>query len=170
MHYFQQAYTSTFFELLPWMRIPAVLLGLMTIYFVTQYYKKQSPMALYFSLAFLLGLITTIYQQTCVMNWSTIFEQWLGDQNLTRQQENLYQLIYQVVYILPLLLILLVYFILLKFERFAALQTKLATIGLLFLLAIAVSLIVYPFALSYFGLSLVLLFILMVIGCFLNLT
>ncbi|WP_131779354.1 hypothetical protein [Legionella bozemanae] len=170
VHYFQQAYTSTFFELLPWMRIPAVLLGLTTIYFVMQYYKKQPPIALYFSLAFLLGLITTIYQQTCVMNWSTIFEQWLNDQHLSRQQESLYQLLYQGVYILPLLLILLVYFVLLKFERFAALQTKLATIGLLFLLAIAVILIVYPFLLSYFGISLVLLFILMVIGCFLNLT
>lgn len=170
VHYFQQVYTNTFFELLPWMRIPAVSLGLMTIYFVTQYYKKQTPMVLYFSLAFLLGLITTMYQQTCVMNWSAIFEQWLGDQKLTSQQESFYQLLYQGVYILPLLLILLVYFILLKFERFSALKTKLATIGLLFLLAIAVSLIVYPFALSYFGLSLVLLFVLIVIGCFLNLT
>lgn len=170
VHYFQQVYTSTFFELLPWLRIPAAFLGFLTIYFVMQYYKKQPSVVLYFSLAFLLGLITTMYQQTCVMNWSIIFEQWLNDQNLTGWQESLYQLLYQGVYILPLILILLIYFILLKIERFAALRTKLATIGLLFLLAIAVSLITYPFVLSYFGISIVLLFILMVIGSFLNLT
>lgn len=170
VHYFQQVYTSTFFELLPWMHVPAVLLGLMTIYFVGQYYKKQYSNTLYFLLAFLLGLITTIYQQTCVMNWSTIFEQWLNDQHFSSLQASLYQLLYQGVYILPLILILLIYFILVKIERFAALRTKLATIGLLFLLAIAVSLVVYPFVLSYFGISIVLLFILMIIGYFLNLT
>ncbi|WP_454781244.1 glutaredoxin family protein [Legionella sp. WA2022007384] len=170
VHYFQQVYPSTFFELLPWMHIPAVFLGLMTIYFVGQYYKKQYSKTLYFSLAFLLGLITTIYQQTCVMNWSTIFEQWLNDQHLPSWQASLYQLLYQGVYILPLILILLIYFLLCKINRFAALRTKLATIGLLFLLAIAVSLVVYPFVLSNLGVSIVLLFILMIVGNFLNLT
>ncbi|QMT60800.1 thioredoxin family protein [Legionella sp. PC997] len=170
VHYFQQVYPSAFFELLPWMRIPAVLLGLMTIYFVRQYYKKQYPKTLYFVLAFFLGLITTIYQQTCVMNWSTIFEQWLNDQHLPSGQASMYQLLYQGVYILPLLLILLIYFLLCRIKRFAASRTRLATIGLLFLLAIAVSLVVYPFVLSNLGISIVLLFILMIIGNFLNLT
>ncbi|WP_058476051.1 glutaredoxin family protein [Legionella steigerwaltii] len=170
VHYFQQVYTNAFFELLPWLRIPAALLGIMTLYFVMYYLKKQASGTLYFLLAFLLGLITTIYQQTCVMNWSTIFEQWLNDQHVTTWQASMYQLLYQGVYILPLILILVVYFALLKIGRFAALKTKLVNIGLLFMIAIAVSLIAYPYVLSCFGISMLTLFILMVCGYFLNLT
>lgn len=170
VHYFQQVYTNAFFELLPWLRIPAALLGIVTLYFVLQYLKKQASGTLYFSLAFLLGLITTIYQQTCVMNWSTIFEQWLNDQQLTNWQTNMYQLLYQGVYLLPLIVILLVYLLLLKTARFAALSPKLANIGLLFLIAIAVSLIAYPYVLSYFAISLATLLILMICGYFLKLT
>ncbi|WP_273199408.1 hypothetical protein [Legionella steelei] len=170
VHYFQQAYPNVFFELLPWLRIPAALLGALTIYFVIHYLKKQSSSVLYFLLAFLLGLITTIYQQTCVMNWATIFQQWLNDQHLTGSQTSLYQLLYQGIYILPLILILFIYLVLLKVERFAALRTKFINIGLLFLIAIAVSLIAYPFILPYFGVSMVTLFILAVCGYFLNLT
>ncbi|KTC88603.1 Uncharacterised protein [Fluoribacter dumoffii] len=170
IHYFQQAYPNAFFELLPWLRIPAALSGLITLYFVIQYFKNRFSQALYFSLAFFLGLLVTIYQQTCVMNWSTVFQQWLTDQHLNNGQASMYQLLYQGVYILPLILILLVYFALLKTKRFAALKPKFANMGLLFLIAIAGSLIAYPFVLSYLGLSMVTLFILMVCGYFLKLT
>lgn len=104
------------------------------------------------------------------MNWSTVFQQWLTDQHLNNGQASMYQLLYQGVYILPLILILLVYFALLKTKRFAALKPKFANMGLLFLIAIAGSLIAYPFVMSYLGLSMVTLFILMVCGYFLKLT
>ncbi|KTD10872.1 hypothetical protein Lgra_1838 [Legionella gratiana] len=170
VHYFQQVYTGNYFNLLPWLRIPAVLLGLMTIYFVIQHRKKQSDDALYFLLAFFLGLITTVYQQTCVMNWATIFEQWLNNQHFSNWQTNLYQLLYQGMYILPLVVILCIYLVLLNIKRFAALRTKFANIGLLFLIAIALCLIVYPFILSNFTISLMTLLILVVCGFFINLT
>ncbi|VEB36643.1 Uncharacterised protein [Legionella sainthelensi] len=170
VHYFQQVYTSDYFAFLPWLRLPAALLGLGTIYFVIQHYKKQSNDVLYCSLAFFSGLITTIYQQTCVMNWSTIFEQWINNQHFSNWQINLYQLIYQGMYILPLIAILFIYLALLKLKRFAVLKTRLASMGLLFLIVIALCFIIYPFMLSHFTFSLLILFILAVCSFLINLT
>lgn len=170
VHYFQQVYTSEYFALLPWLRIPAALLGLLGIYLVIQHYKKQSNDPLYFLLAFFLGLIITIYQQTCIMNWATIFEQWLNNQHFSNWQINLYQLLYQGTYIFPLILILFIYLALLKLTRFAVLKTKFANMGLFFLIIIAMCLIIYPFILSDFIISLLTLFILVVCGFFINLT
>lgn len=170
IHYFQQVYTNIFFELLPWLRIPAALLGLSTVYFVIQHYSKKCSAILYFILAFLLGLVVTVYQQTCVMNWSTIFQQWLNNQQIPNWQAYLYQLLYQSIYILPLLLILIVALILLHLERFATLKRKLMRIGLLFFMALALCLIFYPFMLSYFTTSILVLLFLIVCGYFLNLT
>lgn len=170
VHYYQQVYPSSYFALIPWLRIPAALLGLMTIYFVVHYYKKQSSSILYFLLAFLLGLIITIYQQTCLMSLSTIFEQWLNNQHLAGWQEGVYQVIYQSMYIFPLILILFAYVSLFKMKHFVGLRTRLTNVGLLFLIAIAVILIVYPMIFSNLVLSLLTLLILVVCGFFLNLT
>ncbi|MDR3442761.1 MAG: hypothetical protein P4L65_07050 [Legionella sp.] len=170
-HYYQQAFTSSFYGLLPWLRIPAALLGMVTLYFVSQrYQKKQYNKNLYFTLAFLLGLMIMIYQQTCVMNWSYIFEQWLGNQNLTTMQSVWYQLVYQVMYLLPLLITLIVYLSMLKMKRIAAMRSRLMVIGYLFIAAIALALIIYPAVLSFLGISLIALLILIVTGYFLNLT
>jgi thiol-disulfide isomerase/thioredoxin len=170
VHYFQQIYTGTFFELLSWLRIPAALLGCLTLYFVLSYPKSKYSDYLYFILAFLLGLVTTIYQQTCLMRWAIIFEQWLNNQNIPSWQSGLYQLLYQSLYILPLIFFLIVYLHMMKKERFVAMRIKLASIGLLFLIAIALSLIVYPYVLSYSLTSVLILSILVVCGFFLKLT
>ncbi|MBI2785879.1 MAG: hypothetical protein HYX60_06085, partial [Legionella longbeachae] len=170
VHYFQQVQTNIFFELLLWLRIPAALVGLFTIYFVMFYYKNLTTGSLYFLLAFLLGLFTTTYQQTCVMNLAAVFEQWLNNQEIPGWQLNLYQLLYQSIYILPLLLFLIVYLFLLQMKRFTALQARLSSMGLLFMIAIALILIINPFVLSYFTTSLFTLIILVICAYFLNLT
>lgn len=169
-HYIQQAHTSGFYLMLPWLRIPAIFLGFLAIYFVMQHYKKQVDSTLYFSLAFLLGLIVTAYQQTCVMNWAYIFEQWLNNQKLSTIQVGFYQLLYQSLYALPLLLTLFIYLSLLKLKRAAAWQPRLLTLGLLFLVAIALCLIAYPMLLSYLAVSVVTILILAICSRFLNLT
>ncbi|MGL5741243.1 MAG: hypothetical protein ACRCXC_01140 [Legionella sp.] len=169
VHYFQQVNTNAFFQLLPWLRIPSALLGLATLYFIIQYYKKQFQSTVYLSLAFLLGLILSIYQQTCVMNWATIFQQWLSNQQIPGWQAGLYQLLYQSLYVFPLILILGIYLALSKTQRCIALRSRFASIGFLFLLAIALLLIIYPYALSYMAISTWTLLILIVLGYFLNL-
>jgi hypothetical protein len=170
IHYVQQVYTSTFFSLIPWIRIPALVLGLMIFYFVIQKLKNRAATVLYYVLSFLVGLITLIYQQTCVMNWSIIFEQWLNNQHMPSWESSLYQVLYQSVYIVPLILFLLVYLLLSSFKYFDPLRKKLIRIGLLFMLAIALALVIYPFIMHYLGISVFLLFILSIIGYFLNWT
>lgn len=170
IHYFQQTHTSAFYQLLPWLRVPAALVGGLGIYFVVQHYKEKANSTLYFSLAFLLGLMTTAYQQTCEMNWAYIFEQWLHNQQISTMQAGIYQLFYQVLYALPLLLGLIIYITLLKLKRFAAWQPRLLACGLLFILAIALCLIAYPMLLSYLLVSLFTMIILIICGRFLNLT
>lgn len=170
MHYFQQVHTSLFYQLIPWLRVPALLIGLITVYFVVQHYKKFVNSSIYLSLAFLLGAITTAYQQTCVMNWSYIYEQWLNNQHLSNGQMNLYQLFYQSLYVFPLVLTLVIYLILHQWKRFAAQQQRLVVIGLLFILAIALLLIAYPMLLSNLTVSVLTLFILVICSRFINWT
>ncbi len=169
-HYWQQAHTSSFYEFLPWLRIPAAITGLLTLYFVIRYFKKKSPDSLYFLLAFLLGFIVFAYQQTCVMNWAYIFEQWLNNQHITYARAQIYQLLYQVLYISPLILLFIVYVLANKIKRIASKQSRFARIGLLFLLAIALCLIIYPSFLSSLVVSVIGLSVLFIVGWFLNLT
>lgn len=168
IHCFQQVFPSSYFFLLSGSRVPALILGFITIYFVIQYYKKQSMGIFYLLLAFLLGLVITIYQQTCLMSFSGAYEQWLNKQHLFYWQKSLYQFIYQIVYILPLIIIMFAYFFLLRVKRLAILRPKLTRIGLLFLIGIALSLIIYPMVMSNFLISILLILILVLSGFFLR--
>lgn len=169
-HYFQQVHTSIFYQILPWLRIPAAVLGLMALYYVVQRYKQHADRKLYFSLAFLMGLIVTAYQQTCIMNWAYVFEQWLDNQHLTSVDHAIYQVLYQAFYTLQLVLTLIIYLALLKVKRFAAWQPRLQSTGLLFISTIAVCLVIYPSLLANFALSLLILTIMAIAGRFLKLT
>lgn len=168
IHYIQQVYTSAFYEMLPWLRILAALSGGLGIYWVLKDFKKQVDVRAYFLAAFLLGLMTMTYQQTCAMNWSYIFQQWLNNQPISGVKASFYQVLYQAIYILPLFLTLIVYQLLLKLKRIAAWQPRLHAIGLLFILVISLGLIVYPVVFSSLGLSLVAFFSLVVCAYFLN--
>lgn len=170
VHYWQQVHTGTFYEVLPWLRVSAIALGLLSIYFVIRYYQKQSNRCLLFFLAFFIGLHVTAYQQTCVMNWSFVFQQWLNNQGFSIFQAALYQILYHIFYIFPLIIILVLYLVLLKIKRIATLQPRLASIGLLYILAVASYLIVYPLLLSHFVASLLTVLIVIVCGRFINLT
>ena len=169
VHYVQQTQSSIFYELLSWLRLPAALLGCVMIYFIIQRYKKQFNDRLYFVLAFLFGLVSMIYQQTCLMNWSYVFEQWLNNKHLSSMQYGLYQLYYQSVYVLPMLLALAISIAIINRKGGSALKSRLISIGFLLIIAIALCLIIYPVVLSYFNASCIAVLILIVLGYFLNL-
>lgn len=148
VHFFQQGYTSAFFEFFPWFRLPAALVGLFSFYVVWQYYKKRPINNLLFLIALPLAWMIQSYQQTCLMNWSFIFEQWLYNQHLTQGKIALYELAYQCMYLVPLIFTLILYVILIKSKRWAKLKPHLNSIGLLYLLVLGLFLIIYPFAFS----------------------
>lgn len=163
-HYVQQIFATVFVALLPWLRIPAVLVGLFTFYVASQCYRKRSSAFLFVALAFLLALMVQLYQQTCVMNWSYVFDQWLNNQQVTNGVRNVYQLSYQLLYLVPLIFILILYILLYKTRFLLGTIPKLQIIGLLFLLAIALLLITYPMALANLAWSLFILIPLFVCG------
>ncbi len=167
-HYIQQVYTSLFYEMLAWLRILAALSGGLGIYLVIKDVKKQVEVKAYFLAAFLLGLMTMTYQQTCDMNWSYIFQQWLNNQPISGVNKGFYQALYQGIYVFPLILVLIVYQILLKTKRVSAWQSRLHTMSLLFILVISLGLIIYPVVFSSLGLSLGVLLGLVVCSYFLN--
>ena len=168
VHYFQQAYASTFFGLFPFLRLPAAFTGLFSFYLAGQYYRKRTPTHLVFLLTFLLAFMIQSYQQTCIMNWSFIFGQWLYNQQLNNAQLILYQLAYQSIYLLFLLISLVLYVLLIRTEFFAKLRQRFNTIGLLYIMAIGLFLIIYPLALANLALSLFTLITLFVCGWFLS--
>lgn len=168
MHYIQQAYASVFYEWLPLMRWPSILIGLFILYLMGQHYRKNSTPLLFIAPTFLLSIIIQMYQQTCLMNWSFIFEQWLSHQNSSNSLVMLYQLTYQFFYLVPLISTLCILIFLLRTERFRRLKPVLNTIGLLYILAIGLLLILYPGALSSLTLSLLVLALIPVLSLILS--
>ncbi|KTD30716.1 hypothetical protein Lmor_2823 [Legionella moravica] len=168
VHYFQQAHASTFFGLFPLLRVPAALTGLFTFYLAGQYYRKRSSAHLFFLLTFLLAFMIQSYQQTCIMNWSYIFGQWLYNQQLNNAQLIAYQLAYQGIYLLFLFITLVFYILLIRMEFLAKFRNQLKTIGLLYIMAIGLMLIIYPLALANLVLSLITVLVLFVCGWILS--
>lgn len=163
-HYFQQIATYNFFLLLSWLQIPALFLGLSTLYFVVQYHKNKTYSSFYLILAFFLGFMLTLYQQTCSRNWPSIFADWLNKQTLSSWESFGYQVLYQSIYIAPLVLILFVYLLFLNMKRFAAFNLKLIYISKFLLIAIALCLIIYPYVLSHLLFSTFIILLMSVLG------
>ncbi|WP_241480420.1 hypothetical protein [Legionella norrlandica] len=169
VHYFQQAYPDIFFRALPWFRFPAALVGLFIFYFAGRYDKNRSIQYLCVALASLLAWMVFMFQQTCLMNWSYVFEQWLNNQDIPVVQAALYQLAYQITYVLPLIMLMILYTMLIQLNFFAKFKLKLTAIGLLYILAFGLLLIVYPYAFSNVALSLFVIILLGIAGLLLSL-
>lgn len=167
-HYFQQVHAHAFYALLPWLRLPAAVTGLFAFYLAGQYYRKRKSANLLYVLTFLLAFMTQAYQQTCMMNWSFIFGQWLYNQQLSVGQHIIYQVAYQIIYLLPLLLVLIAFIFLERTKLITRSKSRLYIIGLLYIMAIGLILIVYPLALSNLALSLLVIVSLFVAGSILK--
>ncbi len=168
VHLTQQIFTSTFYEWLPLLRWPTAIIGLFVFYLVGQYYRKKTTSNLFYLLALLLGFVTQAYQQTCLMNWSYIFQQWLFNQHISNTKVGLYQFAYQLIYVTPLIIALILYVSLIKMKRMANLEKRLQSIGLLYLMAVALFLIIYPPVLSNLLMSLFVLLSVTIAGLFLS--
>jgi|SRR5580704_7706320 hypothetical protein len=168
VHFAQQVFTSTFFEWLSWFRWLAVFIGLFCFYAAGQYCRKTLHNNLFYLLAFLLGFVIQAYQQTCLMNWSLIFQQWLYNQPVSSVRTGLYQFAYQSIYIVPLILTLVLYISLIKVKPLERLQQSLQSIGLLYILAVGLFLIIHPLVLSNLFMSLFVILCVIIAGLFLS--
>lgn len=148
VHYMQQAYADVFFEYLFWFQLPSAVIGLVTFYFVHQQVKRHNAYSVLYLMGFLLALAVQSYQQTCLMNWSYLFEQWVHNQQMSPMQLVIYEITYQSLYLLTLILMLIAYCTLIDLDRFVKFQGRLEKIGLSTIAAIAFILAVYPYGLS----------------------
>ncbi len=157
LHFIQRAFTDTYYTWLLWARIPAAMVGMMGLYAVYCYYiKRKISLQWMIVITLLLGFMIQLYQQTCVMNWSYIFEQWLFNKQWSVGLRSVYEFAYEFVYLLPLSFILILYVLFIKKERFARHSSRFQQVGLLLVAMLSLILIFYPVALSYLGFSLLL--------------
>lgn len=167
MHYLQQTHSVAFIQMMPWFRVPAGLVGMLGFYFIYRKLMNQEiPFFLSLVMVFLSVIMIQLYQQTCLMNWSYIFEQWFEHQAFSSIQAAFIQSCYQLMYLLPLFIVLILYLYLQRSDRFIRYTNRFSSIGLLFLLIIYALLIVYPTALSNLVLSLIVLVMTAILGLF----
>lgn len=156
MHYLQQSHTSAFFEWLPWFRLPAIGVGLGGIFLAYQSHLSNVEalsLRVLFIFSLLLAIVLSMYQQTCLMNWGNVFNQWLSNQPISNTQAMRYQWTYQALYILPLLISLIFYIALKQRTFLKPWKPFFKDLGFYYLLAIALILIFHPQALSHMVLS-----------------
>lgn len=165
VHSLQQIQTNLFYQILPWYRVIAVLVGLSSLYLVYCYYKKQvlKPYQL-FIWTFISSLTVYAYQQTCVMNWTFVFQQWLTNQHLAQGQQFVLQIVYQFFYVLPLIILFLCYFLYSSLKLSERIKPLLEQIGLVFLALTSVLVLVQPRLLSAYLVSYLVFVIALILG------
>jgi glutaredoxin len=157
VHYMQQVAPNVYFELLSHLRIPAVVVGILGLCIASCYIRWKIACRSFLFIALLIAFMTHMYQQTCVMNWSYLFEQWLHHQHISAPKAALLQMAYQIMYFLPQVLTLILYLYLVTTKRFIRYENRLSIIGLLILVILSLLLLFSPELLSRFSLSLLIL-------------
>ena len=163
LHFIQQVNNETYYLFLSWSRGLALLMGLVLVG-LSLCYRKFKPEVVYV-LAGLSVIVVYSYQQTCILfNFSIPYQQWLMNQDFTAGQLFFYQLLYQLFYILPLVLIWIFVLYFLTGQRAEGIRSRLLTMARLLFLAIGLFLMVYPRGLSDFYLSIVTFLPLVILG------
>lgn len=91
IHLIQQSQTVYFYSLLPWLRVPAIALGVALSAFVYYLYERRNLRVLVFlGISFFTALAAQVYQQGCWPNLSLIFKQWLEAQDYSNMKQHLF--------------------------------------------------------------------------------
>jgi glutaredoxin len=147
VHHYQQAHAIFFYHALPWLRIPAALIGLGLIAYVYIIYSKGSNIRTGLAIPILVGitaLIIEAYQQTCLPNFALVFTQWLDLQQISLLHRKFYVIIYNLIYILPLTLILALIIYYRAYKKMERSKPLLVCLAWCLLLVIGLIAIIYP--------------------------
>lgn len=153
LHYAQQAFPEIYELIKSWCRLPAVFLSALMLY---QLIQKQK---IHLGLKLLFIALIFMYQQSCQAIWSLGNQLWLLQKELPWSEQALYQLLYQCIYVLPLLLACFVYYLLSRSKRFCEIQLQLSKVGSYSFGSLALLLLAYPKGLSHYGGSVIFLLI-----------
>jgi glutaredoxin len=149
------------------LRLFTVIIGGGLIAYAFMVYSKRLSTFLVIALpilVFLTAMILHIYQQRCIPNHALIFQQWLQLQKFSPIMAWTYQFIYQVIYLLPLVVLVLCYILWYKYKRLDRSQGILSYTAWYLLLIIGGFLILYPQGLSNAVLSLATLIVSLLAG------
>ena len=172
IHYIQQVQHASNFQLIPYLRVAAVLVGFLLLFFSWKDNRKMTSgvvmtptILVYVTIIFTVIALQT-YQQLCKFNVALIFEQWLTEQTFSPARQLFFQAIYQVVYLLPLSLILLLFLIFGRQQRATSYQDMLKISAKLILVSIGILLVVYPSLIANLSISIVVLLVSIGVGLY----
>lgn len=172
IHFVQQIYSLTYYQMIPEWRLRTLFIGAALLFMIFNAYRKKMTQAaaspglwMLIVMAFTVFAVQT-YQQTCALNMSFIFGQWLTKQAYLPSMRLFYQIIYQALYLLPLTLLLLFYFFMGRHRRMRSFHNPLNIAAYLILSSIGIILLVFPTLLANSWASIIVLFGSMVVGWF----
>ncbi len=151
-HFLQQIW-SKFYQLASEWRMAIAIVGIILLLFIAKVLKSILKRALELNIVTFLILLLTVfslalYQYACSFNISLVFLQWINEQSATVTFTWLYLLLYQAIYILPLIFGLGSYIMVFNSSRFVTYQTTFKICGALSLAFIAIILIFCPILVS----------------------
>ena len=154
-HFSQQAFTASFYQMLAVFRLLAAVTGaglLAWLFFCHSRFvsvKRSAPVIVSSILVLLTGLAVQAYQQMHATNFALIFQQWLMSQSLTPLTRVLYDLAYQLVYLLVIgLLSLLMVSVFKYYSKWAKHENFVSEFAWQYLLVIGLVLLAWPYLLA----------------------
>ena len=154
-HFSQQAFTASFYQMLAVFRLLAAATGaglLAWLFFCHSRFvsvKRSAPVIVSSILVLLTGLAVQAYQQMHATNFALIFQQWLMSQSLTPLTRVLYDLAYQLVYLLVIgLLSLLMVSVFKYYSKWAKHENFVSEFAWQYLLVIGLVLLAWPYLLA----------------------
>lgn len=154
-HYLQQVEAVLYYHSLLWLRGVTVIVGAALLIWLRAFYtKERSSMALTSILAGLAFFLTYLYQQSCSQtNVALNFQNWLMNLRLPLWQTIIAQVIYQLCYLLPAILIFFVVIYCYSDKTPLRRQYYAKYTGTSFIILTAMILIIHPIWLSILQVS-----------------
>jgi hypothetical protein len=160
IHFIQQTHPSIYEQLVPVLKVSMIWVGLLLILsLISMYRRRLAVMHLnskpwVYIIVNLVVLVISVYQKTTDgFNLSFVFEQWLLEQSLSQQVILTYQLAYQLIYLLPMILLFFAYMLISNRDGCDRYQRVLKQAGCLILLSMGILFVGYPQGLGDFFLS-----------------
>jgi hypothetical protein len=157
VHYFQQYHSVFFYHALQGMRIPVALAGAGLIAYVFKIYSKKPkahPGIVILGLVGLTALFIESYQQACLPNFALVFSQWLDFQPISALRRDVYIILYDLFYILPLILFMAAIIYCRVYRKVEQYKLFLVCTAWCILLLIGILFVFYPQGLANYPLSL----------------
>lgn len=170
IQFFHQAYLDnylSFFKLAHWAVIPV---GFCLFLYVLLFGMGLRRGFVYWNSSFLIPLTSFLtlgiypFQQTCSTNMALVFEGWLERQILSPGQNAIYYLAYQVIYLMPLLLSLIVFIFIFSKFKMTTFKPVALLASLMILIVVSILLMFQPIVLNNMLASYALLLASMVVG------